>query len=162
MEEGSHEVLWAPNSKSFLVNGGTNAYSGFFVSLYEISAVDGVKRRVVTNTAQQEMVRTFPPCKAWNRDDEYCARIVRDPHFNMSGLAWFSNSSALYVFAEVPCGSSYGGIMCQVMGYELEVPSGRILKRLSAKQVKREWARFAAWNIQVPGPPKYGAAHVTW
>ena len=79
-----------------------------------------------------------------------------------SGLGWTEDSSAVYVFAEVPCSSSYGGIMCQVLGYELNVHSGRILKRLSAQQVKQEWAQFAAWDIRVPDPPKYGAAHVTW
>ena len=32
LDEGAHEVLWSPDPKAFLVNGGTNAYAGFFVS----------------------------------------------------------------------------------------------------------------------------------
>jgi hypothetical protein len=74
----------------------------------------------------------------------------------MSGLKWSADSSAVYVFAEVPCSSSYGGIMCQVLGYELSVPTGRILKRLSAQKTKQEWGKFAAWKINVPDRPEYG------
>jgi hypothetical protein len=162
LEEGAHELLWAPNSKSFFVNGGESAYSGFFVSVYEMDSSTGVRKRTLTGAAQRDMVKSFPPCKAWNRDDDECARITREPQYNMSGLGWTEDSSAVYVFAEVPCSSSYGGIMCQVLGYELNVRSGRILKRLPAQQVKQEWAQFAAWDIRVPDPPKYGAAHVTW
>jgi len=162
LAQGANEVLWAPDSRAFFVNGGETAYSGFFVDVYQIDDSGRVKKATVTEAAQVDMVKSFPPCKAWNRDEEDCKRITRNPEYNMSGLAWSDNSIAIYVFAEVPCSGSYGGIMCQVLGYELSVPAGRILKRLSAREVKQQWGRYAAWDIRVPEPPKYGPAHVTW
>jgi len=161
LDEGAHELLWAPNSSSFLVNGGDSTYSGFFVSVYQIEPRTGLRRQTITGAAQSDMVRSFPPCKAWNRDDTVCKSIARDPHYNMSGLAWRKDSSAIYVFAEVPCDTSYGGIMCQVAGYELSVPGGSILRRLSAPEVK-QWSGYAAWDIRIPPPPRYGRALVTW
>ncbi len=158
---GAHELLWAPNSRLFFVNGSESAYAGFFVDVYQVEA-SGTRKLTITAAAQRDMVRSFPPCKAWNRDDVTCAGIARDPEFNMSGLAWTKDSSAILVFAEVPCDTLYGGIMCQVRGYELNALNGRILKRLSASQTKQQWGKYAAWNIRVPEPPKYGPAHVTW
>ena len=154
--EGAHDVLWAPDSKAFFVDGGISSYSGFFVEVYRIRD-NFVIRSSVTNRAQRDMVRTFPPCKAFNRDDETCHRIEADPEFNMSGLAWATKSSII-VMAEVPCSSSYGGIMCAVEGYQLEVPGGRIEKRLTAGQLKALWQPAMAWNMRIPEPPRYGAA----
>jgi len=57
--------------------------------------------------------------------------------------------------AEVPCSSSYGGIMCQVMGYEIEVPTGRILKRIDSKHLKSDWQPSMAFDFHVPDPPEY-------
>ncbi|MBV8436917.1 MAG: hypothetical protein JOY95_05325 [Silvibacterium sp.] len=162
LAEGAHDLVWAPDSRAFFVDGGETGYSGFFVDVYQIDDSGRVKKSSVTDAAQVDMVKSFPPCKAWNRDEEDCRRITRNPEYNMSGLAWSDNSAAINVFAEVPCSSFYGGIMCQVLGYELSVPAGRILKRLSAREVKEQWSRYAAWDIHIPEPPRYGPAHVTW
>src|SRR5580692_4814066 len=45
---------------------------------------------------------------------------------NMSAVAWVPEKSAIFVMAEIPRSSSYGGIMCQVLGNS--VPSGKILQ----------------------------------
>ena len=158
---GASEVFWAPNSKSFLVNGGESAIAGFFVDVYQIMDSGRVAVRTVTNAAQRDMVRSFPPCKASHRYEKECAEYARDPEYNMSGLGWSNDSSTIYVFAEVPCNSRYGGIMCQVLGYELSVPRGRILKRLSATQAKQEWGTLAAWRIWIPEPPDYEPERLT-
>ena len=105
------EVLWAPDSKAFFVNGGENAYAGFFVDMYRI--IEGRVLKVdVPHHVQRDMVATYPPCKANGLDKNECRRIEHDPEFNVSGLAWVDGSSGIVVFAEVPCSSSYGGIMC--------------------------------------------------
>ena len=153
---GASELLWAPDSRSFFVNGSENSYAGFFVDVYQFEDSGRVVKRTVTKSAQRDMVESFPPCKASNRDEKMCARIARDPEYNMSGLGWSADSSAVFVFAEVPCSSSYGGIMCQVLGYELSAPAGRILKRLTPQETKRKWGRLAAWEIDIPDPPEYG------
>jgi hypothetical protein len=162
LPDGAHEIVWSPDSQSFFANGGESAYAAFFVKVYTVNEQTGVHELNITSLAQRDMLVTFPPCKAWNRDHDLCKQTEHNPEFNMSALGWTPDSKAIFVFAEVPCSSSYGGIMCQVRGYQIAVPNGRILQRLSAQQVKQQWQTMAAWLIRVPESPKYGAAHVTW
>ena len=135
LQERNQELLWAPNSKAFLVNGSQGGYWGFFVTIYELTP-SGLRKLNLTNTAQRDMVVSFPPCKAAKRDPSACTRTSRDPEYNMSGVGWAQDSKSVFVFAEVPCSSSYGGNLCQVLGYQLGLPDGSILKKLTAQQVK--------------------------
>ena len=153
--EGAHEMLWAPDSQAFLVDGGTSAYAGFFVSVFQLDSSGTPHRRNVTKTAQRDMVASFPPCKAQNLDRIGCMRIEENPEFNMLGVAWSRGSSTINVLAEVPCSNLYGGIMCQVLGYEIEVNTGTMLKRLTARQVGHAWQHSLAWRLRVPDPPVY-------
>lgn len=155
LDEGAHELLWALDSKAFFVNGGENAYSGFFVSVYRIEN-DEVRKLNVTGVAQRDMVTSFPPCKASNRDEALCKRIEKNPEYNMSGLGWADASSAIVVMAEVPCSSLYGGIMCQVLGYKLDAVTGKILQRMTAGELKKRWQHVMAWQLRIPSPPVYG------
>src|SRR5205807_10018578 len=82
------------------------------------------------------------------------ARNEHSDYHNVSGIDWISSSTVL-VMAEVPCSGLYGGIGCQVMGYELEVPTGRILKRIAAPELKRNWQTSMAWEFEIPDPPEY-------
>ena len=68
MDEGGKELLWSPDSNAFLLNGGTSGYAGFFTTVY-ILENDAVHRVEITKAAQADMVKTFPPCKALNRDE---------------------------------------------------------------------------------------------
>jgi len=155
LDEGANELLWSPDSRAFMVNGGFNRYSGFFVAVYSIRD-EHIDRLDVTEQAQRDMVASFPPCKAANRDDGICKETTEHPDFNMSGLDWIKGSTAIVVFAEVPPTSSYGGILGQVLGYELEIPTGKILQRMQVKEFKRVWQPSAAWDIHVPDAPAYG------
>ncbi len=155
LPEGAEELLWAPDSKRFLVNGSECAYAGYYVRIYDTQG-GHVAGRDITSAAQRDMVALFPPCKAAYRHDEDCKRIEKEPEYNMSGLAWTRGGAAVAVFAEVPCTSTYGGIMCQVEGYELDATTGKILQRLAARETKNEWQKAAAWDIRIPDPPEYG------
>jgi hypothetical protein len=156
LDKGAHELLWAPNSRAFFVDGGTTAFAGFFVSVYQLMPRGIADKRIVTSDAQRDMVASFPPCKASNHDEAACHRIETDPEYNMSGVGWTDDSSAVNVVAEVPCSSSYGGIMCQVKGYEISVPDGRIQKRITASEVSQQWRDSMAWTMHIPDPPWYG------
>jgi hypothetical protein len=158
LDEGANELLWSGDSRAFLVNGGYNAYSGFFVTVYVIGKTR-IDRFDITAQAQRDMVESFPPCKAANRDERDCRKLEQHPEFNMSGLGWINGSAGVVVFAEIPPSSFYGGILGQVLGYELEIPSGKILRRLSAAEFKKQWQPIAAWNISVPEPPEYGSPY---
>jgi hypothetical protein len=150
------ELLWSPDSKAFIINGAVSAYCGFAFLMYELRGHEIVWNEI-TDDAQRDMVAALPPCKAANRDGADCKDIEGDPEFNMSAIAWTRNSKAIVVMAEVPCSSSYGGIMCQVLGYELDVPTGRILRRTQPRELKREWQAEMAWEMRIPEPPTYGS-----
>jgi hypothetical protein len=148
------ELLWAPDSKAFLVNGSENSYSGFFVDVYRVQGetITSVK---VTAHAQRDMVRSFPPCRAAKLDSDLCRAIRKSPQYNMSGVSWTDRSSAVIVMSEVPCSSSYGGIMCQVLGYKLDAKNGAILQRMTATELKTKWQEHMAFEMKVPEPPEY-------
>lgn len=167
------DLLWSPDSRAFFVNGGNGgSYWGMWVYVYLLS--DAKLQPInVANQAQQDMLKQFPACKAAypnagdaggcekaSRADivEQCTKQEAapnyNPEYNMTGIDWI-NASTILVMAEIPCSSSYGGIMCQIMGYELEVPTGRILKRVDAHQLKLQWQKSMAWQFRIPDPPLY-------
>ena len=115
-----------------------------------------MRKLEISASAQRDMVASFPPCKASNRDETLCAKIAKDPEYNISGLAWADGGSAVIVMAEVPCSSSYGGIMCQVLGYKLDVVTGKVLQRMTARELKSRWQQAMAWQLRIPSPPIYG------
>ena len=168
------DLLWSPDSSAFFISGNNGgAYWGNWVYAYVVndSKLEPID---IAKKAQHDMLKEFPACKAAHpnggdargceeasrpvHDVETCFRKEADPRYdpeyNMTGVAWV-NASTILVMAEVPCSSSYGGIMCQVLGYELDVPTGRILKRIDAKQLKKEWQKSMAWNFRIPEPPRY-------
>ena len=163
------ELLWSPDSHALFVNGSSSAISG---SMYVYLADDPTQPKDITEEAQRDMLKDFPPCKAAypNRDDAGgCKKSSRDqvpgceygeadpkyiPGYNMIGIGWV-NASTILVMAEVPCDTLFGGIACQVMGYELEVPTGRILRRIDAKELKLRWQKRMAWKFRIPEPPQY-------
>ena len=152
---GAEEVLWAPDSKAFFVNGGESAYGGFYVLVYVLGDEGPPRKLDITQAAQRDMVNSFPPCRALYHDPKLCHMMSANPEYNMSGIKWDKASSAIYVFAEVPPSSSYGGIMGQVLGYQLGLPDGRVLQKFSAQQVSRQWSSFMAWRMHIPDPPAY-------
>jgi len=168
------DLLWSPDSHAFFVDGdGDGApVSGSWVYVYLVDDPKGP--RDVTGEAQRDMLKEFPACKAAypnSEDAGGCKKISRrdidvercreteanpnySPEYNMTGIDWV-NASTILVMAEVPCDTAYGGIMCQVLGYELEVPTGRILKRIDAKHLKLSWQNSMGWNFRIPDPPLY-------
>jgi hypothetical protein len=154
---GADDLLWVPDSKSFFVNGGCgSAISGFVVDVYLVGSENIDAGLDLTQEAMYDMVKSFPPCKALNHDPQECKVMQTDrEYYNMSGIDWLDDSSGIVVMSEVPPSSRYGGILGQVMGYELEVPSGKILRRLNAKQFKMKWQKSMAWTFSIPDPPEY-------
>ena len=153
--EHGDELLWSPDSTAFLVNGSQNSFSGYYVNVYRLGA-KGVEKLDVTEAAQRDMVLSFPPCKTIFDQQPDCHTIEKNPEYNMSAIDWVPGRSAIVVITEVPCSSGYGGIMCQVLGYELEVPTGKILSRMIAKELKKRWQPSMNWKMSIPDPPEYG------
>ena len=149
-----NDLLWSPDSKAFFVDAGEGMTSPAFVQVY-LLADEPLRAIDVTHLAEQDMVQTFPPCKALFLDPTTCGKIEREPDYNMTAITWLKDSSSLVVLAQVPCTSNYGGISCQSMGYEVEVPSGKILKRLQPAEFKQAYQKFMEQKYDLPIPPQY-------
>ncbi len=149
----ANDLMWSPDSKAFFVDGGEGMTSPAFVQVYLLD--DPQPRPLdVTQQAEQDMVKTYPPCKAL-LDSATCHKMERNPEYNLTAIDWIDDSSAMVVMAEVPCTSNFGGIMCQAMGYEVEVPSGKILKRMTPAEFKSAWQKNMVQRFRIPEPPQY-------
>jgi hypothetical protein len=151
------EITWSPDSKAFFMNGNENANGWEYVAVHMLDDPN-LGPGYITGAVAQDMVRSFPPCQARDPID-ICVELAAKPDdfAGVVGLDWIGNSSMMVVMAEVPCSSSMGGIMCQVLGYEIEVPSGRILHRMEPKEFARRWQHSMAWKFHDPGPPEFKA-----
>jgi hypothetical protein len=152
---GDVELLWAPDSKAFFINGGWgSAISGFYVYVYRVDTPE-FEALDITHKAMLDMVKSFPPCKALMADAADCKKMETDPeYYNMTGIDW-ADSSSIIVMSEVLCSSRVGGIMCRIMGYQLAVPSGKILARITARELKQKWQKSMAWQLRIPEPAEY-------
>jgi hypothetical protein len=148
------EVLWSPDSRSLAITGTYNAYTNSTrIFLIRANSIQEASIALV----RSDMVRTFPPCRASNADRVICSREENGEDFNYATVAWATPTIAV-VMAEVPCSSSQGGIMCQVEGYELDIQTGKILRRMNATQLKTAWQAKLAWQLKVPPPPEWASS----
>jgi hypothetical protein len=148
------EVLWSPDSKAFLINGSDGAEGPEYIFVYQLGEPDG--RPLDVTAAQKDMLTSFPPRKAKAADPQDCASLAENPEYiNVNAVAWTRGSSAIVVMAEIPCSSRFGGIMCQVLGYELEVSTGKILRRMEPKEFAARWQHSMAWKFHETGPAEY-------
>jgi hypothetical protein len=148
------EVQWSADSSSFFINGSDGSEGPQRVCVYHVG--DSDSRLLDLIAAQRDMVQTFPPCRAKGADLKACRQIAGDPEdIDVSAIDWTQGSSAIVVMAEMPCSSRFGGLMCQVLGYEVEVSSGKILRRMEAREFARRWQHSMAFKFHVPDPPEY-------
>ncbi|HTZ75430.1 MAG TPA: hypothetical protein VMB47_16020 [Candidatus Aquilonibacter sp.] len=150
------EILWSPNSQALFISGNNNANSDYHFAVYRVSQS---KVEVVDDVAQealQDMVRSFPPCRAKDPIAN-CAELAKAPddYIGTAAIDWLPDSSGIVMMAEVTCSSSMGGIMCETLGYEIEIPSGKILRRMEPKDFAKRWQQSMAWKFQDPGPPEF-------
>jgi hypothetical protein len=151
------EVLWSPDSKAFAISGSSNANTDYHVLVYLLNP-SGLTRINPARQALRDMVRSFPPCRALNATDE-CHDIVKHPSdwIGVAAIDWVNGSSSIVVMAEMDESSRVGGILGEVLGYEIEIPSGKILRRMEAKEFARRWQPSMAWKFSIPDPPEYSA-----
>jgi hypothetical protein len=155
------ELLWSPDSTSFLVNSSDGGEGPQFVEIYRLHDLKGDPGYAegpssLVAAAQHDMVKSFPPCRAKDADAKECAGLAEHPEsINVAGVDWTRGSSAIVVMAEIPCSSRFGGVMCQVLGYELDASTGRILRRMQPREFAKEWQPSMAWKFHDPGPPEY-------
>jgi hypothetical protein len=150
-----NEIVWSPDSKAFFINGNNNGYGWNTFAVHRLNDPE-LGPGNISADAEEDVARSFPPCQAKAPPDD-CAGLADDPEdwVGIVAIDWVGDSSRLVVMAEVTGSSSMGGIMCQVLGYEIEVPSGRILRRMQPKEFARRWQHSMAWKFEDPGPPDF-------
>jgi hypothetical protein len=148
------EVQWSADSSSFFINGSDGGEGPEHIAFYRLGDYDSRLLNVIA--AQWDMMKTFPPCRAKGADPSLCSRFAEHPEeINVSAIDWTHGASAIAVMAEMPCSSAFGGIQCQVLGYEVEVSSGEILRRMDAREFAQRWQHSMAFKFHVPSPPVY-------
>ena len=149
------EIAWSPDSKAFFITGNNNANTEYHVLVYLLRD-SGLTVIDSWQNALRDMIRTFPPCKASN-PYEKCQDIVNHPSdwIGIAGIDWVNGSSSIVVMLEMNESSIVGGILGQALGYQLEIPTGKILRRMEAKEFARRWQSSMAWKFRVPDPPEY-------
>jgi hypothetical protein len=143
------EVLWSPDSKSVALTGNFNGYTN---STKIFRLANGSLKTVALVALQRDVANVYPPCEGQNADDKICHNEQNGDQFNYATIAWADATTAV-IMGEIPCSSSQGGMMCQVEGYEIDVRSGQILRRMTARELKRRWQSKLAWDLRVPGHP---------
>jgi len=150
-----NELLWSPDSKS-LLNTGSDGTTGLqFVEVYRLSDSE-LRPARVTDAAQRDMLQILPPCKAKNVAPRDCEFLLAHPEtVNVVALDWTADSKGIVVMAEIPCYPRYGGIMCAILGYELDAAGGTILRRMQPQELAERWKGSIAWEFKVPDPPEF-------
>lgn len=146
------DVLWSPDARFLALTGSPTGNTNATL-VYEITSSGPVPLDAIREPSQ-EMLRRFPPCRARGADPDACSRLHEGDDFNFATVAW-EDAHTLVVMGEVPCSSFWGGIMCQVMGYEVNLPSGAIVGVMSAREFKSKWRHAMPFRLRVPGPPEW-------
>lgn len=134
------EILWAPNSRAFLVTESDGGIVGTWrVRLFLVEAT-----RVNRKSLDGDVVRRFK--------SQFRCREPEEP--NVGAIAWSDDSRSVLLVAEVPPHSSCPE-MGKVRGFRVSVPNGRILEELADEVLKTQWAAFLGDRLRsFKGLPK--------
>ncbi|TAL04485.1 MAG: hypothetical protein EPO08_01230 [Rhodospirillaceae bacterium] len=129
------EVLWAPDSKSFVVNGSDGGQVGKWgVHFYTVDDEDRPVARDLANLIVP-LVRDFPQCDG------------DAPYTNLGAVAWLNDGKELLVAAEVP-GHSPCRNMGAVKAFRISVTSWKVIEQISAAKLRRDWAGVLGPRLQ--------------
>jgi hypothetical protein len=149
------EVVWSPNSTAFFVTESDGGEGPRFVEVYRLENLKAKSPSIIASV-QRDMIASFPPCRAKGLGPKDCSYLKSHSDWiNVVAVDWAHGSSSIVVMAEIIPSSRFGGIMGQVKGYEVEVPTGKILSQMNAREFAARWQQSMAWKFRDPGPPEY-------
>ena len=146
------DVLWSPDSQFVALSGNINGYMNS-TRVFQITDSGPIE----VNASREpfaDMIRRFPPCRAAGADPDLCKEITDEDDLNFSAVDW-TGEHTLVLMGEVPPVGQYGGILGQVMGHEVEIPSGRILRAMTAREFKTRWQHSMPFRLLIPDPPEW-------
>jgi hypothetical protein len=146
------EFIWSSDpAGAIAVSGSSNAYAGRDVIVFRMESGKWVRKDVLL-PARKRMLDRLARCWPEVRTAYTSPRLVE---LNMSAVAW-RDARTLVVFGEVTPSSSYGYAMGQVMGYEIDIRDGKVLREMTADEFKARWQSAAGWPIRIPDEPDCG------
>ena len=150
------EITWSPDSKAFFINGNENANGWDLLAVHMLDSPD-LGPGYIAREVKQDTFRSLPPCQADPPTADDCSELGTEPfdYLGVVGLDWIGDSSRMVIMTEIPCSSRFGGITCQILGYEIEIPSGKILRRMEPREFAKRWRHSMAWKFQIPDPPEF-------
>lgn len=121
------ELSWAPDSSAFFI---TESYGGavgdWHVTVFMVTGGSVSRVNVGNNVMKSFMMH-------------YRCEEPEEP--NIGGIKWLNNGRQLLLAAEVPPHSTCPE-MGKVMGYIVDIPSGKILQEFRDKALKDDWGQF--------------------
>lgn len=119
------ELGWAPDSSAFFITDSDGGTMGtWYVMVYLVE-----KARIRRISVTDDVIRRFKKHYA-------CPEVP-----NIGAVGWWKNSQSLVVAAQVPprarCAEAG-----QVVGYIVSIPSGAIIRELSAEKLRADWRPF--------------------
>ncbi len=136
------EVLWSPDSQALAITWSDGGYVGTWRPRVFLVARGRVQEARVVEEMLKDFAVRFTCEKLGDLKDSA----------NVAVLHWIKGSSKLLLVAEVPNHSSCKD-MGSVMGYIVSVPSGKVLQRLSLRQLRAQWGQFLGERLGGPFKP---------
>jgi hypothetical protein len=126
------EVMWSPSSRAFSIMGNTSDFSTqtriWVIEAGKLREVNAM-RSIGTDTVRDSSLRNDAIAIAWR------------------------NANTLLVVAQKPCPGEQRRVICEARGYEVRIPSGEIVKTLTALELKLQWRTKIAWDFRLPASP---------
>lgn len=146
------DVMWSPDSKLVALTGEMDSYIET-VRVFAITET-GPKLLDADMEPAQDMVRRLRPVCA-----RYVGRLGCDPDqdedgLNFAAVAWV-DAHTLALMSEVPCDTIWGGIMCLAMGYDVDLPSGKVVGTMTPKAFMTRWKQSIPPSFRIPDSPDW-------
>lgn len=148
------DVSWSLDSQFVALSGNINGYMNS-MRVFHIEDAGPVEIDAARKSFE-DMLRRFPPCRGRSSvDPDFCEKISQHENYiNFAAVDWM-DSHTLILMSEVPCESRWGGIMCQVMGYEVDASTGKIVDVMTAREFKKQWQHAMPFRFHIPEAPEW-------
>ncbi len=127
------ELVWSPDSTAFFITETDGGWVGtWHVRVYLI------KNEVVYySDVTQEVIKQFKK--------QYKCMDPEEP--NVGAVKWLKGSKNLLLVAEVPPHSTCPE-MGKIRGYIVEIPTGKVIKEFSKKELKAQWGKYLGQRLK--------------
>jgi hypothetical protein len=145
------ELLWSPDSKAVAVSSSNGSVLGEWHMLLYFVDRQSFHPLAISQEVRGDFARRFPPCLG---ETATCStrKLARDLSWvNVAAIHWIGDSGKLLVVAQMPCSPAYGKNQCAHEGYEVEVPTGKILARYGKEAFAKRWGSYCGkWMTKPP------------